>query len=444
VTRTRVTATASDSATATTTAAASVRGYQAVRTSNHADITVHITESPPGTSPIPLLRGRFAPEHGTFAVLIRPAEAVRGKRTRKTVAIPFFHALGKNLATVGSYTNQSSEFRSQIAHWFAAYDAQELVVFDAHAMFPATMAAIFEYAATVPRITFACEPGYGQRTRDAVHAAAVTGVNLGVTSTWLDWDTLVDRLPVAPTVIAPPPAPYTMRHLPVCDFLLFRNQARLTNEPAVFDAIDDDYRRAYTAALDVEPTLDAVVTMVAAVTREATDTAPIMVALRATQVALLARGWLLTAHQDKAMGTLCAIRPPNPTDAHWRSLHGYVRTQRVAGVALYLLNVAPDDLNTVTISDVEIALNTGVLGSTPIPDLARPLLKAQLHHRRSEGAEPGDGYLNQRGPRRHLEDLIDARRHLGIPIDARFLRNGTLTHTERPIWRFGLDLRNLT
>ena len=112
---------------------------------------VYITE-PPSGSPLPLLQGRFAREHGTFALLVRPAEKVRGKRTRKTVSVPFFHALGKDLSTVGAYTNQTSEFREQIAHWFTAYDARELVVFDAHALYPATMRAIFEYGATVPNI----------------------------------------------------------------------------------------------------------------------------------------------------------------------------------------------------------------------------------------------------------------------------------------------------
>lgn len=395
--------------------------------------------APPTGSPVVRLRGRFAPQHGTFALLVRPAEKARGKRTRKTVSVPFFHALGKNLSTVGAYTNQTSEFRAQIAHWFAAYDAKELVVFDAHALYPGTMRAIFEYACTVPRITFACEPGYYERTRDAVHAA-------GATTTPLAWDTLVHRLPLAPDRNPAPAPSYEMRHLPECDFLLFRHNARVLNTPERFKAINTDYRNAYKHALDLDLAdgLDAVVATIARVTADAVTTAPIMVALRATQAALLTRGWLLTAHRDKALGTLCSVRSPNPTDEHWAALHGYVRTARVAGVTLYLLNVPPNDLNAVTIGDVQDALDLGHLRGTPIPDLARPLLKAHLHHRADQDAEPTDPYLNQKGPRRHLEDLIDARRHLGIPIDARFLRGGSLTHAERPIWRFGLDLRNLT
>ena len=397
---------------------------------------VYISE-PPAPNPPALLRGRFSAEYGTFALLIGAAEKVRGKRTRKTVSIPFFHCLGKNLGTVGSYTGQTSEFRSQIQHWFAAYDARHLVVFNGEVLFPATMEAVFEYAATVPEVTFVCEPGGYERTRAAVHAA-------GASTTRLDWEDLLARLPLVPDPEPLPETAYDMEHLPTVDFLLFRHHARTLNTADRFAAIDADYRTAYQAALDVEPDLDTIVAMLAEITRTATVTAPIMVALRATQVALLKRGWLLNAHQDKAIGTLCSVRSPNPTDAHWRALHGYVRTQRVAGVALYLLDVPPNDLNTVTVGEVETSLSEGHVRGCPIPDLARPLLKAHLSFRRSEAAADDDPYLNQKGSRRHLEDLIDARRHLGIPVDARFLRGGSLTHTQRPIWRFGLELRDLT
>lgn len=244
----------------------------------------------------------------------------------------------------------------------------------------------------------------------------------------------------------PLPEPnYTMDHLPTDDFLLFRHHARTLNNPDRFAAIDADYQAAYQAALTVEPDLDRVVAMLAEVTRDATVTAPLMVALRAAQAALLTRGWLLGAHQDRAMGTLCSVRSPNPTDAHWRALRGYVRTARAAGVTLYLLDIPPDDLNTVTVGEVEGFLREGNVRGRPLPELARPLLKAHLSFRRTDGhAGDDDPYLNQKGSRRHLEDLIDARRHLGIPVDARFLRGGSLTHTQRPIWRFGLELRDLT
>jgi hypothetical protein len=397
---------------------------------------VFISE-PPAPNPPALLHGRFSAETGTFALLIGPAEKARAKRTRKTVSIPFFHCLGKNLGTVGSYTGQTSEFRSQIQHWFAAYDARDLVVFNGEVLYPATMEAVFEYAATVGAVTFVCEPGGYERTRAAVHAA-------GVSTTRLPWDDLLARLPIVPAPVPDPEPAYGMDHLPTDDFLLFRHHARTLNTTERFEAIDADYRTAYQSALTVTPDLDEVVAMLAEVTRSATITAPIMVALRATQAALLTRGWLLNAHQDKAIGTLCSVRSPNPTDAHWRALHGYVRTPRVAGIALYLLDVPPEDLNTVTIGNVQNFLAVGHVNGRPIPSLARPLLKAHLSSRRSNNATDDEAYLDQLGPRRHLEDLIDARRHLGIPIDARFLRGGSLTHTQRPIWRFGLELRDLT
>lgn len=397
---------------------------------------VYISECPSGSPPA-LLRGRFAADHGSFALLIGTAEKVRGKRTRKSVSIPFFHCLGKNLGTVGSYTGQTNEFRSLIQHWFTAYDAKHLVVFNGEVLYPGTMSAVFEYAAPVPDVTFVCEPGTYEKTRAAVHAT-------GVATTRLDWDDLLKRLPRVPQPQPLPEPTYDMHHLPVTDFLLFRYEARILNTPEVFSAIDADYRRAYRHALEVETDLDAVVAMIANVTSTATITAPIMVALRATQAALLTRGWLLSANQDKAIGTLCAVRSPNPTKAHWRAIQGYVRTDRAAGVTLYLLDVPPGNLNNITLGDIATVLKVGHIDGRAIPDDALPMLKAHLSWRRSQGADDADPFLNQKGERRHLEDLIDARRHLGIPIDARFLRGGKLSHTHRPIYRFGLELRDLT
>ena len=238
-------------------------------------------------------------------------------------------------------------------------------MFNGEVLYPPTVEAVFEYAAPVEAVTFVCEPGGYARTRAAIHAA-------GITTTRLPWDDLLARLPLVPDPVPLPEPDYTMDHLPAVDFLLFRHQARTLNTPERFAAIDADYRTAYQAALDVEPDLDTVVAMIADVTRHATVTAPIMVALRATQAALFTRGWLLGAHQDKAIGVLCSVRSPNPTDAHWRALHGYVRTPRAAGVALYLLNVPLDDLNTITVGDIETFLDEGHMNGRPHPDLGPP------------------------------------------------------------------------
>lgn len=408
-----------------------------------------ITEAP-APNPPALLRDAFSREAGTFALFVPPAGTVRNKQTRKTLGIPFFDCLGKNLGLVGAYTVTTPEFRHQIEHWFSAYNARHLVVFNGDALAKGGVEAVLEYAAPVPQVTFVAEPGQHEKVRRAVQAAEVPVSRLA-------WDDLLNALPDLPqshrtigpnarTASAVPgetPVPYEMGHLPTVDFLLFRHQARTLNTPERFAAIDADYRAAYKAALDFEPEQAAVIAGIAEVTREATSTAPIMVALRATQAALLTRGWLLAAHPDKAIGTLCAIRPPRPTDDHWRALHGYVRTARVAGVALFLLDVPPGDLNAITVGDVAGFLREGAVRGRPIPALARPLL--QVHHsvRISQGAAPGDPYLNQKGARRHHEDLIDARRHLSIPIDARQLHS-TLAHSHRALWRIGLELRDLT
>lgn len=395
---------------------------------------IFLTAPPSGVAPA-LLAGRFNPMSGTCAVVVGPSETQK-KLTRKSVAFPVFRALGKNSSLVGSYTNSTNEYRSYIATWFAAYPVNELVVFNGKVMSHGTLAGLFEYAAPVARITFVAEPGQLDATRSTLWAA-------GYTAQPLDWDELLTRIPALPP--APPSAPpaYEMSHLPVCDFLLFRNRSRTLNTPERFTAIDYDYQRAYTSAQVVEPDLDAVINAMSDLSRDATSTAQMLVTLRGTQQALLSRGWLLTAHADRTLGTLSAIKPPNPTDDDWRALHGYTTTRRPATAALYLLDVPRNTLGTVTMTTVGRWLTTNTIHGRTIPPLARVILRAHHLRRLDEGAEPGDLYLGHNGPTGLVEDLTQTRRHTGIPIDGRPLRHDT-THTTRPLLRLGLDLRSLT
>ncbi len=395
---------------------------------------IFLTAPPSGGAPA-LLGGRFDPMAGTCAVVVGPSETQK-KLTRKSVAFPVFRALGKNSSLVGSYTNSTNEYRSYIATWFAAYPVNELVVFNGKVMSHGTLAGFFEYAATVPHVTFVAEPGQLEATRSTLWAA-------GYTAEPLDWDELLTRIPALPPT--PPPAPpvYEMHHLPVCDFLLFRNRARTLNTPERFTGIDHDYQRAYTTALGVEPDLDAVIDAMSDLCRDAATTAQMLVILRGTQQALLARGWFLGAHADRTLGTLSSIKPPNPTDADWQALHGYTTTRRPATAALYLLDVPRNTLGNVTMTHVDQWLTDDTINGRPIPPLARVIVRAHHLRRSDEGAEPGDPYLGHNGPTGLVEDLTQTRRHTGIPIDARPLRHDT-THTTRPLLRLGLELRSLT
>lgn len=289
-----------------------------------------LTSPASGVAPT-LLAGRFDPMRGACALLVGPAET-QSKLTRKSVAFPVFRALGKNSSLVGSYTNSTNEYRSYIPTWFAAYETKDLVVFNGKVMSHGTLAGLFEYAAPVERVTFVAEPGDVDRTRQALTVA-------GYDPTPLDWDALLARLPVLSSGAPDAKPPYDMSHLPVCDFLLFRNRARLLNTPERFAAIDHDYRTAYQAALTVKSDLYAVIDAMADLCRDATTTAQMLVVLRGTQQALLTRGWHLAARADKTLGTLSAIKPPAPTDAAWAALHGYTVTRRPATAALYLVDV---------------------------------------------------------------------------------------------------------
>jgi hypothetical protein len=393
-----------------------------------------LTTPASGVAPA-LLAGRFDPMKGACALFVGPAET-QTKLTRKSVAFPVFRSLGKNSSLVGSYTNSTNEYRSFIATWFAAYETKDLVVFNGKVMSHGTLAGLFEYAAPVERVTFVAEPGDLHATQHALRSA-------GHEAILTDWADLLDRLPVAQSPAPETEPTYNLTHLPVCDFLLFRNRARALNTAERFEAIDADYRRAYSIALTVEPDMYTVIDAMADQCREATSTAQMMVTLRGTQQALLTRGWHLAAHADKTLGTLSSIKPPAPTDADWRALHGYTVTRRPATAALYLLDVPRNALAGVTMSDVDQWLGEHAIGGRLIPPLARVIIRAHYLRRIDEGAQPGDFYLAHNSPTGLVEDLTQARRHTGIPMDGRYLRRDT-SHTARPLTRIGLNLRSLT
>lgn len=242
-----------------------------------------------------------------------------------------------------------------------------------------------------------------------------------------------------------PPDGYTFANLPTVDFLVFRHTARQINTPSVFAGIDRDYVNAYRAATDVEPNIDAVLAHLDTITWPAHTTAPILVAIKATQAALFRRGWILRARSDALIGTLTSVRHPRPLEQNWTALRAYIRPERSAAVTLYLLGVPAPDLPTLTVADVAHALDVGTLNGRAIPTAARPLLTAELLRRTSEGHAQTDPYLTLPpvNPRRHMEFIIDARRDLDLPIDGRGIRTANATQQTRLLYTLGLDLKEL-
>jgi hypothetical protein len=400
--------------------------------------TVYLATAPDGTVPVIALSGRFDRFQGALSVLIRPADKARRRVTTKGLNLSLFHALGKDLRTVGSYAAETMTLRRQTQAWLTAYNTRDVVIFEGQFLTEAVLRDLLDYLDSVPRVTFACETNQTEVIRQAL-------ANHGTTVHDLPWGHLDTWLPATDSTYRPstPKPPYTLADLPKSDFLTFRHDARRLTEPGIWEAVDQDYRNTYKHALDAPIDLDAAISMLAACTADATSTGPVLVALRATQAALFTRGFLLAAHTDKALGTLSAIKPTRPTDHHWHALHGYLGTARGAGAAVYLLNTPADQLNDITLDDAQDWLHANAANGMPIHPLARSLLAAHLHARESDGAEGNDSYLNRPG-RSAIDDLIDARRHLGIPIDARNLKPADIAHTHRPLYRFGLELRNLT
>ena len=146
------------------------------------------------------------------------------------------------------------------------------------------------------------------------------------------------------------------------------------------------------------------------------------------------------------IGTITSVRHPSPTDHDWKTLRAYIRPKRSAAVALFLLGITTKDMPSLTIGDIETALTTGQFNGRAIPHLARPLLAAEVLRRHAEGHTATDPYLTLPpvNPRRHIEFIIDARRYLHLPIDARQIRSQKYGQNARTLNTLGFKLKELT
>lgn len=395
-------------------------------------MNITVIEAPDDTALPVALAGRFNPESGSALILFSATDT-----TETAIVTAVLTSLGKNLTIRGTNAVRSEEKSRYVRLWVQAHELHTIVVGNAQAVPRSTIAQLVSLASTVRNLYLVTEP-------TAAHATTTALARDGHVASSGTWKDMEQRFPAA-TPRSPEATPgYTMDHLPQSDFTLFRAACKTHNTPGRFARIDQDYTRSYWAATDVEPGLKEVIAHLDRVTAAATTTAPMLVAVRATQQALFDRGHLLQAHPELLLGTLSSIRPPQPTSSDWLALRAYTRPERAATAALYLLSVPTQELQAVTVTEVDQGLTTGRLREAPINDLARPLLRAQLLRRRAEGAADSQSYLNLRGNRRHLEILIDARRDCGLPIDGRNLRDDDTAHTHRPLYRLGLKIGALT
>lgn len=393
-----------------------------------------VTEPPADAVPSAHFVHRFDPSRGSVLIRLSPTD-----RTVGAAALTLLQALGKNLLITGALAVRNEEHRLYTPVWLEAMDIQTVVVAHAHTLRGDVLRHLRSLMpSSVQNLVLIAEPGRTQRVLSTLsrypdaHPVVVP------------WSQVTAEHPK----VVPPPTvtedAYTLEHLPHVDFLLFRDASRRLNTAERFAAIDADYVRVYRDGHEVDPDLRAILDHLVQVSASAYTTAPLLVAVRATQAALFKRGWLLRAHPDKLLGTLSSVRLPRPTDVTWRDLRAYIRPERPATCALHLLGVPATELMTVTLDDVSTTLATGTLKGAPVPSLAQPLLRAQLLRRQTEGATGPDPYLALPGERRHLDILIDARRDLAIPIEGRALIQHDENFQIPTIRRLGLDLQGLT
>ena len=396
-------------------------------------MTIHLTEAPAGVIPHRNIADRFSLDRGTLALNLKMDDRRIGP-----IALTLLQAMGKRLDVTGGYSVRQVEHIDYAPIWAQAHNLTDVAILDAQRLTPAMVRHLHTLLPNV-RLTGICEPGTVRRATATLRWEAGQVIPL-------PWDKFMHAHPELPKMQDEPTDPYCIDDLPHVDFLTFRATVRNLSTPNVFEAIDNDYRRAYRAASTIEPTLDTVIAHLDATTWEAHTTAPLIVAIRATQAALFARGWLLKVRTDQMLGTLASVRHPRPQDRDWRALRAYIRPERSAAVALYLLGTPASVIPTITIAEIAAALGSGTLNGHTLPAMAKPLLHAEVLRRRSQGHPDSAPYLRlpPGNPRRHLEFIIDARRDLHLPIDGRQIRNHTYSQSARTLNSLGLDLKDLT
>lgn len=396
-------------------------------------MTIHLTEAPTGVVPHREVANRFNLERQTLALNLKMDDRRIGP-----MALTLLEAMGKRIDITGGYSVRQVEHVDYAPIWVAAYALTDVAVLNAQTLTSAMVRHLHQLLPGV-RLTGVCEPGTAHRATAMLHRES--GVVIPQS-----WDAFMAAHPELPAIQNEPTDPYRAHDLPPVDFLTFRATTRELCTEEVFTAIDADYRTAYTAAREIDPTLDTIIDHLDKVTWQAHTTAPLIVAIRATQAALFSRGWLLKVRTDQMIGTLTSVRHPRPKDSDWRALRAYIRPERSATAALYLLGTPATTIPELTIADIDQALQRGALNDHPIPDLAKPLLHAEVLRRRHEGHTDHEPYLRlpPANPRRHLEFIIDARRDLHLPIDGRQIRNHTYSQSTRTLNSLGLELRSLT
>lgn len=390
-----------------------------------------LTEPPADVFPAEALAGRFAPTE--VAVLLDLANYEQ--KSPGGLAIRILRQIGKRTDLIGTRSIREQEHRIYLPIWVEAHHIRTAVLADSQRLRPWAVRTALQLMPTLDQMVLVVEPGHSASTLARLRSYALDPVRL-------DWTAFTATHPRLP---APAPAPetYGMEHLPHVDFLLFRYRCRTDNTPERFAAIDTDYRDAFHLASRVTPNERSVLDMLTDRVRKADTTAQILVAIRATQRALFARGHLMQVHPDRLLGTLAAIQPPRPTERHWHALRAYIRPERAAVIALFLLGVPTGDIATLRCHDITQALRTGNLDGHPVPDLAAAFLHAQLLRREREEATPKDSFLVLPG-RRHQEFLADGRRDLDLPLDGRSISNDHKTHFNRALYRIGIQVRPLT
>lgn len=341
---------------------------------------IHLTVLPLDTPTARTLARRNDLEGGTVVVTVRPDTRRAGWIARDLLAAV---GIRHDASGVG---RRDSDDRQLAATWLAAHEVDDVIVIGVEAL----PEGLIDELVDVTSLADA-----------ALWLVADHTLPERLTDTLADWPVMPcppnefrDRWLTATAVDGPGNVTDELPfEVPQVDFTTFRASCRYLLNPERFAEADRRYRQQMVAAA---ARLDAGVDAIEVV-RDAVECsrsrAATTVAVRAVQAAAFVRGIhvkvdlaALLAHDDHVPAATAA-RPNS-----WTALRAYRQPHRQAVCMLSMVGLAPTDIQTVTLADLDQDLAVISFGgrSWQIPDQARPMFRALRSTRRAAAAGRGD------------------------------------------------------
>jgi hypothetical protein len=320
-------------------------------------------------------------------------EFLPGRRTKARLAETVLTGLGKDLTLTGTARNAEEQWR-RVEAWVAGEQPNVLVLWRAQNLprshWEKLMDLPLDESACLYLVVQGTATSRGQREAIRDHGLEVVS--------FLDFQGRFTDVSVPGT--PGPTGAVDFPTVPSDEFPAFLAACRSVLSDEDFAMVEARYWAAYEAGLALvreESGLAAVEKKLGAFVRDLLRDAPtldeMLVMLRGAQAALFLRRYLLGIDRESLAAGYAAIPRPRLDEATARRLRRLAHP-RLAALAVLALAVAPNPapLSDLDVGDIAVDGDSAPVGDehVDLPSAARGLVRAQLAHRRLQGAGRAD------------------------------------------------------